>query len=425
MTTRDTRDDDADGPTTKVKMPFQLPEFYPFKSMDDAAKYNPHQSPFRTKPTCAVCFAERGNDGSTLKKCSRCSLVHYCSRDHQAHDYKKSHKDTCRTFAELDQLIPPKKQRALDIHNKNNQDDDQEWLSCFASYVDAVLERCHLVHSVVRQHKSLALAEQLAMDYIDYFTHDDPDDVRRKKARLGFLLLELGRDADAVRLCRFWFLSDHDTEFIDTARADQEYETFFRPIFQARSDCPRGQWCYGYATNNYGTQEIVENCWEGVRYPPQDMDTLLLLVICIAKMKLVLRSYSMIGKYSAYTESTIGKRLEQEKSINALIKSMIFGHDETSSQAFQDLKRVQKQIPDLLRLIHDHNAILLPAIINPEPFKEQIENGNNGAKHSHSKFEHQQVTEALHYARDLLIHGTPGALTYLQNALGIKPKYFI
>jgi hypothetical protein len=422
MTTRETHPDEDAGPT-KVKMPVQLPEFYPFKSMDDAAEYNPHQSRFRTKPACVVCFAERGKDGSTLKKCSRCSLVHYCGRDHQAQDYKKSHKDTCRTCAELDQSIPQKKQRVMNIHSNNNNDDDQKWLSFFASYVDAVLERCHLVHSVVRQHKSLALAEQLAMDYIDYFTHDDPDDVRRKKARLGFLLLELGRDADAVRLCRFWFLSDHDTAFIDTARADQEYQTFFRPIFQARSDCSRGEWCYGYVNTN--AEEIVENCWEGVRYPPQDMDTLLLLVICIAKMNLVVSNYSRIGKYSAYMESTMGKRLEQEKGINSVIKSMVFGNDETSSQAFQDLKRVQKQIPDLLRLIHDHNAILLPALINPEPFHEQIKNVNKGVKHSHSKFEHQQVHEALHYARDLLIHGTPGALTYLQNALGIKPKYFI
>lgn len=424
MTTRDTRPDndgdDVDGPT-KVIMPFQLPEFYPFKSMDDAAKYNPHQSPFRTKPACAVCGVERGGkDGSTLKKCSRCSLVHYCGRDHQAQDYKKSHKDTCRACSELDQSIPPKRQKAFDSSSGSNEEDN-----ALLSYVDAVLERCHLVHSVVRQHKSLALAEELAMDYIDYFTHDDPDDVRRKKTRLCFLLLELGRDADAVRLCRFWFLSDNDTEFIDNERADQEYQTFFRPIFQARSDCPRGQWCYGYAKNNNGTEEIVENFWEGTRYPQQDMDALLLLVICIAKMKLVARNYSMIGKYSAYTESTMGKRLEQEKGINSVIKSMVFGNDETSSQAFQDLKRVQKQIPDLLRLIHDHTALLLPALINPEPFHQQIKNGKKGAKHSHSEFEHQQVNEALHYARDLLIHGTPGALTYLQNALGIRPKYFI
>ena len=40
-------------------------------------------------PLCIVC----GSAGP--KKCSKCRLVHYCSREHQTHDWKKGHKLFC------------------------------------------------------------------------------------------------------------------------------------------------------------------------------------------------------------------------------------------------------------------------------------------------------------------------------------------
>jgi uncharacterized C2H2 Zn-finger protein len=44
---------------------------------------------------CMVCNATETADGKALFKCSRCKIAHYCSKDHQKIDYKKSHKAWC------------------------------------------------------------------------------------------------------------------------------------------------------------------------------------------------------------------------------------------------------------------------------------------------------------------------------------------
>ncbi|XP_033209629.1 uncharacterized protein LOC117168246 [Belonocnema kinseyi] len=71
-------------PTDKDNLPFQ-------KEEGSFKRYYPNQ--------CQICYCI-DNEKSPLKRCSRCHLVSYCSKDHQAKDYKQ-HKSLCKVLSEL------------------------------------------------------------------------------------------------------------------------------------------------------------------------------------------------------------------------------------------------------------------------------------------------------------------------------------
>jgi hypothetical protein len=75
-----------------------------------------------------------------------------------------------------------------------------------------------------------------------------------------------------------------------------------------------------------------------------------------------------------------------------------------------------------LCLIHDNNGNLLPAILNPEPFHQQVD--LEEIEQWFADTEHKELNETLKYARDVW-YRTPGAVEYLQGCFGQKPMYRI
>jgi hypothetical protein len=388
----------------KIGMPENPRDFSAFSSGEEAARYTPPVK--QTKSACAFCGVDKVADNKKLKKCSRCSLVYYCCQDHQVQDYKKQHKTTCRAIAELDRSIPLNKEK---LYPDDSPYPDDE---AFSVYIDSVHKRLGLVHEVARQQKSRPLYEKLVADYGELYRDEDSNDWRCMKARFPLLLLDLGRDNDAVRFCRFWF-AEHDNN--DCKISDDEFDQILKPICEARRDSKKGEWVYGSAN---GEEEIVKDFLAGKDYQAQrQMETLLLLVLCLAKMRLVAARCATFEMYHRIFLSTnVGKKLSPVKTI---VEGMLFGEKRCW---LAEIHQMRKQIPKLLCLIHDNNANLLPAILNPEPFYQQVD--LDEVQHWYADTEHKELNETLKYARDVW-YRTPGAVKYLQRCFGQKPMYQI
>jgi hypothetical protein len=387
----------------RIGMPKNPPNFFPFSSAEEAGRYPSPRK--QTKSACAFCGVDKAADNKKLKKCSRCSLVYYCCQDHQVQDYKKQHKTTCRAIAELDRSIPLTKEK---LYPDGSPYPDDE---AFSVYIDSVHKRLGLVHEAARQQKSRPLYEKLVADYDELYRNEDHADWRSVKARFPLLLLELERDKDAVRLCRFWFAENdnHEAEI-----SDDEFDQILKPIYDARRDSKKGEWVYGSAN---GEEEIVQDFLAGKRYQAQrQMNTLLLLVSCLAKMRLVATRGATIAKYKIFLSTNVGKKLSPVKSI---FEGMLFGE---KKHLLTEMIQMQSQIPELLVLIHDNNANLLPAILNPEPFYQQVD--LEEVQQWYADNEHKELNETLKYARDVW-YRTPGAVEYLQRCFGQKPMYQI
>ena len=390
----------------KIGMPENPPDFNPFRSPEEAASYNPPQKP--SKSACAFCGVDKTADNKKLKKCSRCCLVYYCCQDHQVQDYKKQHKTTCRAIAELDRSIPLIKEKLYPVDSRYPDDPNDE---IFAAYIDSMHKRLGIVHEVARAQKSRPLYEKLAADYGELLKNEDLEDWRNIKARFPLLLLELGRDKDAMRLCRFWFAEDDRNRGNST---DDDLEHILRPIYDARRNCKKDEWVYGSAN---GDEELVKDFLTGKKYQDQrQMNTLLLFVICLAKMRLVAARLATYKQFTIFLSTKVGKKLDPVKSI---FESMLFGDQK---KWMIELTLVRKQIPRLLYLIHDNNANVLPAILNPEPFYQQV--NLEELQQWYADAEDKEVNETLKYVRDMW-YQTPGAVKYLQRCFGQKPTYQI
>jgi hypothetical protein len=381
-------------------MPENPPDFNPFSTSEEAARYDPPEK--QTRSTCGFCGVDKAADNKKLKKCSRCSLVYYCCQDHQVQDYKKQHKTTCRAIAELDRTIPLNKAK-LNRDDSPYQDDED-----FSDYIDSVHKRLGLVHEEARKQKSRPLYEKLVADYGELYRNEDLEDWRQMKARFPLLLLELGRDKDAVRLCRFWFAESDNDGYSELS--DDEFDQILKPIYETRRNSKKDEWVYGSAS---GEEEIVKDFLAGKGCQHQRrMNTLLLLVICLAKMRLVAARFATYQRYKIFLSTKVGKKLGPVKSI---FEGMLFGEKIHQITEMQQLQQMQKQIPKLLCLIHDNNANVLPAILNPEPFYQQVD--LEELQHWYADAEHKEVNETLIFARDMW-YRTPGAVNYLQGCSG-------
>jgi hypothetical protein len=384
----------------RIGMPENPPDFSPFSTSEEALRYDPPEK--QTKSACGFCGVDKAVDNKKLKKCSRCSLVYYCCQDHQVQDYKKQHKTTCRAIAELDRSIPLNKEE-LNRDDSPYQDDE-----AFSTYIDSVHKRLGLVHEEARKQKSRPLYEKLVADYGELYRNEDLEDWRQMKARFPLLLLELGRDKDAVRLCRFWFAESDNDGYSELS--DHEFDQILKPIYETRHNSKKGEWVYGSAN---GEEEIVKDFLAGKKYQHQrQMNTLLLFVLCLAKMRSVAARHAALAKYSIFLSTNVGKKLSPVKSI---FEGMLFGEK-------TEMLQMQKQIPKLLGLIHDNNAYVLSAILNPKPFYQQVD--LEELQHWYADAEHKEVNETLNYVRDVW-YRTPGAVKYLQRCFGQKPMYQI
>jgi len=391
----------------RLGMPDKLPPYPVFASENQALHYDPQQSMLELEPSpvCGVCKASTTSAGKPLLKCSRCKLVHYCCKDHQAEDYKKRHKSNCRFFDELEKRIAPLVQEGV-------QEDPERDIDKFREFHHYREAKWQLLYEMGLKYRSKSILTQLCSEYNALFSRlNDLDYINATalKAQFAFLLLILGRDEKAMHFCLYW-IQVGEWYGNDDEKWRNFKETNCRQVHQAAEESSNTKdWIYGSGADLEGPMFL--DFMEGMDWDlHQEFEPLLCLAMYIAKIRLLQKRCALICRAEFFSD---GSKLPGD------IKDKIISYVDTN----QDIVGVtaKTDIPRLLKKIHRHHATLLPALINPEPFNEWRKRGGEDKLYG----ENAEVHIALEFGAKALLTKTVWGLGYIQRIFGKKPNYVV
>ncbi len=181
-------------------------------------------------PFCATCQKTNKQEddskdkggGQSIKNCSRCSVVKYCSKKCQREDYTNGHKEACAKIEkhkkEADDLT--EKLKAVPVGNNKVENAFETRVGRFSEqmassiggkdfqpkeYLKAKFGLAQQIMALAEKHEDRDLYERLCRDLLE-IKRLDHTDVLGVRSILPFVLLILGRDNDCYGFIK-WHLS--------------------------------------------------------------------------------------------------------------------------------------------------------------------------------------------------------------------------
>lgn len=410
----------------KLPMPDtdNLPQFRPFPKGGTAnSSYDPKSCRLKlsdhAQPICGaadVCSRSETLAGTPLLRCARCNLVAYCCRDHQIKDHKR-HKLYCRAMGDINAkdtaiqaTLPPY------FDGFFNDDDSMERMSV---YLEHQTKKFDAVSTLGTQSESRFIMGRLALEYSQYFQFLDlPQDEDGLQAKFAFLLLDLGRFEDAFDFAMYW-IRQGDCYAGDDEALREANRSFLVAIDEDQSEAERLGNTIVYGKSDEDT--LFDNSIQAVEcVVHQDFHVGLWLAVCVAKMQLLAKKYATYCTIAVMADKKVSSHLPQD--VKNTINEFLIGN---LPRKKAQMAALMLEIPLLLKTIHSNNAMVLPALVNPDCFNDWVVT-QQGQGRDKEEIDGQpaRVAQLLKCARATCIR-TPGAMEYLQTIFGQTPAYWV
>ncbi|GAX12621.1 hypothetical protein FisN_13Lh086 [Fistulifera solaris] len=341
----------------------------------------------QTVPWCAACHS-RPTKG--LLCCASCRTAWYCNSTCQKAHYK-SHKEICVTVARNLNILD---EQAELLRNAEEAYFETQ-IGAFGRYHPTLIYMGALkdvVKSLVRaaQASEMQCVWERAFDYTLELQRLDVLAPLDSQALTAFILLNLHRDDDAFDFIRSWMQTDltgHETA---------------RELAMRHDGIQKGEWFFPREKNSRYLN-MFEVC-PNVDY--RSVPVAFLVVLLVIKCRLVAAYDATCKSIDLALATTDGQRIQEVKE---LVTDMLI------NKKLMNIVSQRKQVVWLVNAIHGNNAIMLPAILNPEPLLEKY--SREGTQ--------DQAAEAfftLFYGVPCLIR-IPGVEAMLEQRFGKKPFY--
>jgi MYND finger len=318
---------------------------------------------------CNAC-KKKAEQTSLLQICSRCQIVHYCSKDCQKKDFPK-HKSCCKLIKQMTLSTDKEAEQLKTIHTN--------LLGNFLGLNRARFQLANVIYGLACEANppQQIYWEVVIGHYQEMMCLCRLDDLGHR-FKLPFLLLEANRDDDAACFISYWLREEEENE---------NYENI-------HSNSSEGDWIYPREKDARFSQVII---------PTLSPNLAILVAAATIKMRLVAMEMSHVQAMQAYTSTEFGIKVDP---VQHVVEAMLMGSD----------TRLQGQLDHLLDIIHQNNSIILPDLLNPEPLLSQP---RPGYYFSGSPSEAYFVLENAHRIWSRI----PGASAFLEERFGLLPAY--
>ncbi|GAX21659.1 hypothetical protein FisN_29Hu097 [Fistulifera solaris] len=366
-----------------------------FKSLRDdsdpdgmSSAYDGKDRCFLEQPRCAACYAR---PVTGLWCCSRCHTIWYCSSHCQKADYQFGHKTICLKVARNRKLVEQEAVPLRDTRLRPGEEPKnlfETQVGILGQYYVAdtyMLARLNLVKSYwqaadATENKHVwekALFHALELLRLDVSGAPDLLTI------IPFILLNLHRDDDAFDFMRYWISIEGET-----------MEEIQRLTLQSQE----GDWIYPREKDcRYG------NMFDTFPSAPYNLDLPLAFFVALLIIKCrIVATYDAIYRSIdvAFTTES-GLRIQE---VQSTVAEMLI------DDAVVDIDSQRQQVDELVNVIHRHNSILLPAILNPVPLSTNKEHASS------------EVAFVFLYSIRFF-YRVPGAKQMLEKRFGKNPSY--
>eukprot|EP00978_Attheya_sp_CCMP212_P006991 scaffold16341_cov53-Attheya_sp.AAC.4 len=288
----------------------------------------------------------------TLKKCSRCKLIYYCSQACQKEDHAQ-HKKRCIYYAKCAQKVEQEVTRLNDTSMDGASDPfgppERPFETAVGSFwgifgtrdymrAQMSLNRMQLYFASMTNLKELW---QLGLDNSLELLRLCSSDNSGIRFCVPFLLMNLNRDDDAFAFCKYWI---HDSEHErDETRAGMH------------RDSQKGDWMY---ERKDGMRFDSMDEWF-----PSPFHTRFTLALCLIKIRLI----SDVSVLRQNVDSFVDTTGLDDEGVSSIVGGFVL--DEKSRNV--NLEEERRTVHRLMDVIHGANPTVLPAILNPGPLLRQ------------------------------------------------------
>jgi hypothetical protein len=352
-------------------------------------------------PYCLACITHAG----VTLRCSRCKLVSFCSIECQKDHYPK-HSKVCRRIAALETRVANEAAKLTNFddfgysvtpHNLFETSVGSFWgIFDTRNYMRSRLGLANTIHDEIAWGYETKGAWEVVLNHYQEMLRLSSGDNLGLRLRFPFLLLHLNRDNDAFDFVCYWAARRGNEN--DGGRDDQQHANNSR----------EGDWIYG---RREGSRYLDFFDEPNVNRNLKFMGLGLLMAIATIKMRLV-------AAHQAQKESTnLFNRTPAGETTLAPVRSVISDMIEEGDESFRDqMNRQHTQLNRLLDVIHERNATVLPALLNPTPLRSQPSPGYY--THGHPSEAYEVVKDACRtWAR------ISGAHQILESRYGKNPSY--
>ena len=369
------------------------------KTEDKMEPYSGKDPNLHEEPYCIKC-CERSKETKPLLRCSVCKLVFYCSEAHQKEDLSE-HMKFCKYIGKLTDLI--EKQAAALQRQYECVGRKKKRVNLFdvsvgnfwgiyntRGYMEARMMLADVIHDcIASDYGTKESFETVLRHYQDMLRLCSSDNLNLR-FRFPYLLINVNRDDDAFDFIRYWMKADSNNE------TNRE---------QSHADSVEGDWLYGHQ-EDCRFLDIFQECPDAnLKYT----DIAHLVALACIKMRLVAADKASIKSMEHFQLSAGGEALS---AVQSIVSENVIGDADFRAK----MEAQQAQLNRLLDLIHERNASMLPALLNPNPLRSQP---SPEYLRSGSPSEcHPILNDACRvWAR------IPGALEVLEGRFGRNPTY--
>lgn len=374
-------------------------------------------------PYCGVCFKKRAEDESSppLLRCSRCKILHYCSRECQKEDWNE-HRTPCKRIQQFQQVV--EREAAVLRHTNAHIIGPAPPENLFETHVgsfwgmfdtrDYMRARLRLadeIHDLAWEYETVQAWEQAIQHYQEMLRLCASDNLGLR-GRFPFLLLNVNRDDDAFDFIRHWTKRLHgsydngdDDDDADADRHgneedDEQEEEDDNPVESIHRNSSEGDWIYPRNPDCRFLDLYEEMTGINTRY--QELNTL--VALAVIKMRLVAAWEAQKRTIQLFRATPQGARIHP--SVGSVLTEMISG-DGSLQAKMADQRR---QLDRILDIIQENNPTVLPGLLNPGPLLSEPE------PMSYTHGSPEEAYFAVAYAKRSWAR-IPGALALLQERL--------
>lgn len=297
---------------------------------------------------CKNCASRQGEPDVTLRRCSRCKVVRYCSVDCQREDFKK-HREDCKSILQLTTQL---RQQANELRSYRGSfglgephDAFEEDVGHFydimetRDYCRTRVKLSNTLHFIAHWYEVAPLIEITLAHRLELLRLSESDNLGIRSF-VAYNLLALNRDDDCYDFIKYWAIKD--------GSSDSDLH---------RNSTP-GQWLYPRGGNKH--EDIFDVCDLSEQFFKLEF----LAALLIIKLRILAAHKARIETFDHFAKTSFGKALGE---ITVHVRNAIVGGADVEGRYQQQEDIVSRYWGIMQR----NNKTLLPSIINPGPLKSQ------------------------------------------------------